>query len=67
MDLEIEQDQFVSSAKYGVIHKAGCRDLRDGMPLGNAESKTHAADIAEDAMCWGYEPEEWTFAPCVKF
>lgn len=67
MDLEIEQDQHVPSAKYGVIHKAGCRDLKDGMPLGHATSKAEAAEIAEDWMNWGYEPDEWTYAPCVKF
>lgn len=52
--------------KYGVIHKAGCRDLRDGMPLGEATTRDEAAALAEDACNWGYEADEWTFAPCAK-
>ena len=53
--------------KYSVIHREGCGDLRDGMPLGEAASKSEAADLADDATGWGYEPEEWRYAPCVKF
>lgn len=67
MRLAIEQSQSVPSAKYGVIHKEGCRDLRDGMPLGQANSFEEAAEIAEDSMCWDYDPEDWVYAPCVKF
>ena len=67
MRLAIEQAQHVPTAKYGVIHKEGCRDLRDGMPLGEASTRDEAAAIAEEWMCWDYEPEDWQFAPCVKF
>lgn len=50
---------------YAKIHKAGCRDLRDGMPLGEATTLKAAAALAEDATYWGYEEDEWVYAPCV--
>jgi hypothetical protein len=63
---QLAVEQGGTAAQYGKIHKAGCRDLRDGMPIGEASTLAQAADLAEDALCWDYEPEDWSYAPCVR-
>lgn len=66
MKLSVEMSQTVPTSKYGVIHRTGCRDLRDDMPLGEASTKSEAAELAEDWLNWDYEPSEWEYAACVK-
>lgn len=63
-DLAVEQAN--TRTGYGHIHKAGCRDLRDGLPIGAASTIAEAIDRAEDALCWDLDPEEWEFAACVR-
>lgn len=59
-------EQANTRTGYGHIHKAGCSDLRDGLPIGQAASIAQAIDLAEDALCWDLDPEEWAFAACVR-
>lgn len=59
-------EQANTRTGYGHIHKAGCSDLRDGLSLGTASSVAEAVDLAEDALCWDLDPEEWEFAACVR-
>lgn len=68
MEFEIEMSNHVPSGKYGVIHKAGCRDLRDGMPIGQAANMAELQANAEEWCNWN---DDGTYvyetAPCVKF
>lgn len=65
MSTSIAIDMDWHATRYGTIHKAGCRDLKDGMPLGTVDTIREAELAADDGTGWGYEPGEWTFAPCV--
>lgn len=53
-----------TSDRYGHIHRTGCRDLVDGMPIGQASTQQAAEDLANDATCWDAEPGEYAFSPC---
>jgi hypothetical protein len=50
---------------YGHLHKAGCADLKDPEYLGVCQDRAHAQAVAEGLTGWGYEPDEYRFAPCV--
>lgn len=72
MRVQIEMDDTrPNNAGYGRIHKAGCRDLRDGMDLNNGEDVSTISEIVDslDDIGWdGYDESEarTLFAPCVK-
>lgn len=68
MSFSIEMSNHVPNAKYGVIHKAGCRDLRDEMPIGEATDMDALQAAAEDWCNWA-DGDTYTYqtAPCVRF
>lgn len=63
--LAIEMND-TSTAKYGVIHAAGCRDLRDPEPIGEASTIAEANQAADDTTGWEYVPtgDGYRLAPC---
>lgn len=66
VDLVIEMDDSDIS-KYGVIHRAGCRDARDPEPLGSATTRVEAGELANAITSWddnANEPYLWQIAPC---
>ena len=65
IELAIEMSDN-NAAKYGVIHTAGCRDLRDGMPIGTANDIAGANDAADDATGWEYRDGTHLLAPCAR-
>lgn len=69
MSFSIEMSNHVPTAKYGVIHKAGCRDLRDEMPLGEATDMASLQALTEEWVCWADGDDEYRYetAPCVRF
>lgn len=66
MHISIEMAD-TKGAKYGVVHKAGCRDMRDEMPLGEASTMAELQAVTDDAVCWADDDSyEYATAPCVR-
>lgn len=65
VNLVIEMDD-INTRGYGVLHKAGCRDVSDPMPVGTATTVAEAQHAADDATGWDYLPEGdlYRIAPC---
>ena len=62
MKLSLElSDQ--SQAGYGSVHRAGCRDLRDAEPIGEAERMSEIPTLVESATGW--TDTDPITAPCV--
>ena len=67
MELSIEMDQSARGGNgYAVVHRTGCRDLRDGMPIGSATSADEVNALVEDATGWE-AGDHAGLSPCVKF
>ena len=67
MELMIEMDQDARGRTgYAKIHKSGCRDLSDGMPIGSATHVSEINALVEDATGWE-DGDHGGLAPCVKF
>jgi hypothetical protein len=71
MELEIEFGEHPRDPRaYGKVHRAGCRDLRDPYPLGEAGSLAEVPALIEEATGWDAtaSPEHYMrhVAPCVK-
>jgi hypothetical protein len=73
MKLSIEMHDLHTD-RYGVIHKDGCRDLTDGMPIGEACTLMAASMLADEQTGWDlmYDllPEDrgnaYRVAPCAR-
>jgi hypothetical protein len=64
--IELGRDVEVNGA-YGRVHRAGCRDLHDGMSIGEASTKTQIGQLVELATDWDVDTDEiYDTAPCVK-
>lgn len=63
----VEMDDF-STRDYGRIHKPGCRNCKDGMPLdGEASDIGGLLEIFNNTLGWDYDfPNELDLAPCAK-
>jgi hypothetical protein len=59
--LSVELDQCRSS--YGTVHRAGCRDLSDGLEVGIARTRDEADQLVEDETGW---ERPYRYAPCVR-
>jgi hypothetical protein len=59
----VEHSRDPNGKRYGVIHKAGCRDMRDEMPIGSAETLAEVQAVADDMVCW--DNHTYRTAPCV--
>lgn len=64
MDLMIEMDD--GEKGYAKIHRSGCQDLSDGMPIGSAISAGEVNALVEDATGWE-DGDHAGLSPCVKF
>jgi hypothetical protein len=62
MKLAVEMSRL-DERRYGHVHKAGCRDLRDPESMGEAATYDQARAAFEDMTGWDDDPY---FAPCVK-
>lgn len=50
---------------YGHVHKAGCRNVRDGLPIGTVSTFGEARDAYLDATGWDLDDDEDPhYAPC---
>jgi len=56
--------EMADGKSYGHIHKAGCRDLRDPEPLGEATTTAQATQLAYDLTGWEADEDGFHFAPC---
>lgn len=65
VELAIEMSD-INSAGYGVIHKAGCRDLRDAERIGAVATFDEAQRAADDLTGWEYvaDGDPYRVAPC---
>lgn len=68
MKLAIELDQAIER-NYGRVHRAGCRDLRDPEPIGDAETLAEIPALIEAATGWDATTDPAYYighrAPCV--
>jgi len=68
MKISVELDQGRKS--YGSVHKAGCKDLRDGEPMGDAQTLSDVRDLLIKTTGWDVELSDlghaYKIAPCVK-
>jgi hypothetical protein len=58
--------EMADCKSYGHIHKAGCRDLRDPEPLGQATTTAQATQLAYDLTGWEADEDGFHFAPCAR-
>lgn len=63
MQFEIEMYDD-GTQKYGTVHKAGCRDLRDPEPIGD-DWRAGVSDLGSD---WAMDVEDdlIRLAPCAR-
>lgn len=55
----------INAAGYGSVHRAGCRHVRDGMPMGDAQTREQARNLFLDATGWELDDDEHPhYAPC---
>jgi hypothetical protein len=62
--VELELDQ--SSKSYGFVHVAGCRDLRDPLPLGAVSSFADIGVIVGENTGWDCDDEYTSISPCAR-
>lgn len=52
--------------RYGYVHVAGCRDVRDPLPLGAIYSLADLGAIVSECTGWDCEDHYEAVAACVK-
>lgn len=61
MRIAVELDQCAKG--YGAVHCDGCRDLIDGLDVGDAATMADADTLVADETGWD---APYHYAPCVK-
>jgi hypothetical protein len=67
MLLVIEMDDY-NSAGYGMIHRAGCKHVKDPMTMRSAKTLEQLTEAFNDTTGWGFDEIEVraNLSPCAR-